>query len=91
MGGVIIEESELKIASEDIMKKAAKVALALFGAALVLGVAACSNASGGGGNTTAPTTLTTPTTPTGGGTGTDNGEGQQTGGGKRQRTNDRYG
>ena len=63
------------------MKKLAIIALALFGVALVLGVAACSNASGGGGNTTATTTTTTPTTPTGGGTGTDNGEGQQTGGG----------
>lgn len=46
------------------MKKAAKVALALFGAALVLGMAACSNASGGGGNTTATTTTTTDGTQT---------------------------
>ena len=50
-----MEESEFKIASEDIMKKAEKVALALFGAALVLGMAACSNnvsdgSSGGGKN-----------------------------------------
>ncbi len=35
------------------MKKAEKVALALFGAALVLEIASCSNASGGGGNATA--------------------------------------
>jgi len=43
------------------MKKAEKVALALFGAALVLGIAACSNSAGG---STGGATITTPNAPT---------------------------
>lgn len=66
------------------MKKVAMTALALFGAALVLGMAACSNASGGG--SAAPTNNGTPTTQTteGGGNG-GSGGGEQGGGGSQQQ------
>lgn len=68
------------------MKKAAKVALAILGAALVLGMAACSNASGGGTNTTVTTTTTTDETQTTPSAPTTQPESGGSGGGSQQQT-----